>query len=43
LPKVFKPKERPWIIIDAETSEVLVNQVKQCPSGALSYYINSDK
>lgn len=40
LPNVFKPKERPWIIIDAGSSEALVNQVKKCPSGALSYYMN---
>jgi uncharacterized Fe-S cluster protein YjdI len=43
LPKVFKPRERPWITIDAASTEVLVNQVKQCPSGALSYYMGVDK
>jgi len=40
LPDVFKPNEKPWISIDAATTEALVNQVKQCPSGALSYYMN---
>lgn len=38
LPKVFKPKSKPWIEIENATSEELVNQVKKCPSGALGYY-----
>lgn len=42
LPKVFKPKERPWITIDAASSEELVGTVKNCPSGALSYYMNDE-
>ncbi len=40
---VFKPKERPWIKIDASDTEAIINQVKQCPSGALSYYMNDEK
>ena len=43
LPDVFQPKERPWIKIDAASSDALVAQVKECPSGALSYYMNSEK
>ena len=43
LPNVFQPEERPWIKIDAAPTDALVNQVKQCPSGALSYYMNDDK
>ncbi len=43
LPDVFQPKERPWIKIDAASTEALVNQVKQCPSGALSFYMNDAK
>lgn len=42
LPRVFQPKDKPWIKIDAATTEELVNQVKQCPSGALSYYMNNE-
>ncbi|WP_353778796.1 (4Fe-4S)-binding protein [Winogradskyella sp. 3972H.M.0a.05] len=42
LPNVFKPKERPWITMDAAGSEDLVKQVKACPSGALSYYMNAE-
>ncbi|MCA0151797.1 (4Fe-4S)-binding protein [Winogradskyella vincentii] len=40
LPNVFKPNDRPWIDIDAATFEDLVNTVKKCPSGALSFYMN---
>lgn len=40
---VFKPKEKPWIKIDAAGTEALVNQVKACPSGALSYYMNGEE
>lgn len=43
LPDVFQPKERPWIKIDATETNKLVSQVKECPSGALSYYMNSEK
>jgi uncharacterized Fe-S cluster protein YjdI len=43
LPDVFQPKERPWIKIDAAGTETLVNQVKLCPSGALSFYMNDEK
>ena len=41
LSHVFKPKEKPWIKIEADTTPSLINQVKQCPSGALSYYMNA--
>ena len=37
---VFQPKEKPWIKVDAAPTEALVDQVKACPSGALSYYMN---
>ncbi|MFT3710971.1 MAG: (4Fe-4S)-binding protein [Archangium sp.] len=33
---VFDPKRRPWIDVSKATSEQIVAQVKQCPSGALS-------
>lgn len=36
LPSVFKPRERPWVDASAATSEEIVAQVAQCPSGALS-------
>lgn len=37
LPRVYNPKERPWIKIGNATTEKLIAQIKQCPSGALSY------
>lgn len=40
LPKVFQPKEKPWIKIEAASTEELVEQVKKCPSGALVYYFD---
>ena len=41
LPKVFKPKEKRWIQTENATAEELIQQIKQCPSGALTY--KSDK
>lgn len=40
LPEVFQPRDRPWVKINAANTEIIMNQVKQCPSGALSYYTN---
>lgn len=36
LPHVFNPAARPWVNMAADTSEVIADQVGQCPSGALS-------
>lgn len=36
LPKVYNPKERPWIKIENATTEELKNQVFKCPTGALT-------
>lgn len=43
LPDVFDPKARPWINAEGASTDAIVSQVKQCPSGALSYYMNDDK
>lgn len=40
LSEVFKPRETPWVKIDGATTEKIVAQVKQCPSGALSFEMN---
>ncbi len=40
LPEVFRPKEQPWIDANAAPTNTLVDQVKQCPSGALSFYFD---
>jgi len=37
LGSVFNPQARPWINMDAAVIERIVEQVKKCPSGALSY------
>lgn len=42
LPKVYKPKEKPWMTIENASSEELRSQINACPSGALSYIENSD-
>lgn len=36
LPKVFKPREVPWVDPLAESTETISAQVAKCPSGALS-------
>lgn len=41
LSQVFDPKNRPWVTIDAATSEEIRSTIDRCPSGALSYYENS--
>jgi len=43
LPEVFKPKEKPWITPDGASTERMIEQVKKCPSGALSYFLNADE
>ena len=37
LPEVYKPRERPWVKIKNATTEALIEQVRLCPSGALSF------
>jgi putative redox protein len=36
LPEVFKPKEKKWIDVRGASSEKIIEQVKKCPSGALT-------
>ena len=43
LPKVYNPKEQPWIKLENATTEELKAQIAKCPSGALSYYNNIEK
>src|ERR671932_209882 len=41
LPSVFRLNARPWIDPDAaETKEEIINTIRKCPSGALSYSID---
>lgn len=39
---VFNPRERPWIKMNGATTERIIEQVRKCPSGALSYYMNNE-
>jgi uncharacterized Fe-S cluster protein YjdI len=43
MPHVFNPFKKPWINPHAATTEEMINQVKKCPSGALTYYMNNQK
>ena len=42
LPEVFNPQNRPWVNIEGAKNEQIEAQVKQCPSGALSFYFNHE-
>ncbi|SDJ21792.1 (4Fe-4S)-binding protein [Flavobacterium noncentrifugens] len=43
LPKVFQPKDKPWIKPEAASTQNIIDQVFKCPSGALTTYINAQK
>ena len=40
--QVFNPKNRPWINMDGATTGRIKEQVKKCPSGALTYVSNAN-
>ncbi len=40
--EVFNPKEKPWVKINGAATEQIIEQVKKCPSSALSYYFNKE-
>lgn len=41
LPEVFNPMEKPWINPNGASTERIIEQVKACPSGAISFYMNN--
>lgn len=41
--QVFDPREKPWIKMDRATTERITEQVKKCPSGALSFFMNNEE
>lgn len=43
LPEVFHPATRPWITTGDVPSERIIEQVRQCPSGALSFFLNGEE
>lgn len=40
--EVFNPREKPWIKMNGATTERIIDQVRKCPSGALSYFLNEN-
>jgi len=40
LPSVFKPLQRKWIDVNGASTDNIIVQVKRCPSGALSFFLN---
>ena len=43
LPGVFNSKASPWISASGASTGEIIEQVKKCPSSALSFYMNADK
>jgi putative redox protein len=43
LPEVFDYKKKKWINPNGASSEKIIEQVKKCPSGALSFIYNKKK
>lgn len=43
LSSVFDVKKRPWVNIEGADTDAIVAQVKKCPSGALSYFMNKEE
>lgn len=37
LPQVFNDKKRPWINLEMADKQEVIDVVKKCPSGALTY------
>lgn len=40
--RVFNPKSRPWVNLQGAETEKIVEQINKCPSGALSFFYNSE-
>ncbi len=42
LRSVFDPAKKPWVNMEAADTATIIEQVRKCPSGALSYYMNAE-
>ena len=40
LAQVFDPRRKPWIMAEVATTGEIISQIKKCPSGALSFFMN---
>ena len=40
LSEVFRNSVIPWVDLDAAETDKIINQIKKCPSGALSFEYN---
>ena len=43
LPEVFNPEVRKWVNPFGASTDKIIEQVKKCPSGALSFFYNNEK
>ncbi len=43
LSSVFNPVEKPWIKPQGAPTDEIIEQIKKCPSGALSFYYKSEE
>jgi uncharacterized Fe-S cluster protein YjdI len=39
---VFDPTKRPWVNMTGADTQAIIDQVKKCPSGALSFVMNEE-
>lgn len=42
LGEVFDPTKKPWITPEGGNTDRIIDQIKKCPSGALSYFMNGE-
>jgi uncharacterized Fe-S cluster protein YjdI len=42
LSSVFDPSKQPWINVYGASTDEIIDQIHNCPSGALSYELNDD-
>lgn len=43
LSSVFRHSVIPWIDLEGARTDVIINQIKKCPSGALQFHLNQKK